>query len=200
MATGAGTAADGYSMTGAICNSLAIAGEEGGRMVLTTDLMGHSYVTNYDHDAATATDFTVTDIADELFFNYTFTMDDNAVSLKAFDVTIANNAVANFYANQLPLSYTLGLFNVTGNIRMSMADATVGDNAQINNFIAGTDVKLIGTYTSNNIITVNMKYNGPPDLDPAEETILALPYNGVYDGTLNAIKIDASDSINRSIP
>ena len=39
-------------------------------MVLTADLLGHGYSDAYDHDAALATDFTVTDVADELFFNY----------------------------------------------------------------------------------------------------------------------------------
>ena len=194
MATGAGTSGDGYSMTGAICNSLAIAGEEGGRMVLTADLMGHTFVTTYDH---TATDFTVTDVADELFFNYAFTFAGTSASVKAFDVTIINNSTANFYTNQIPQSYSMGIYNVTGNIRMSMADATIGDNVQIENFINGTDVLIVGTYTANNIISINAKYNGPPDLDPAEETILALPFNGVFDGTNNAAKIEASSGVDR---
>ena len=193
----AGTSGTSYSMTGAICNSIQITGEEGGRMVITSDWMGHSYIDTYDHSAS---DLAVVDVNDELFFNYGFTLDGTTISLKSFDVTVINNAVANFYTEQLPQSYSLGMVGVSGNIKMSMADATIGDNAQIDNFIAGTDILLVGTYTSNNILSTNMKYNGPPNLDPAEETLLELAYTGVYDGTNNAIEITATDAILRNIP
>lgn len=194
---GAGTDGKSYALHGGIATQLGISGAEGERMVLSAEIVGRNFVDTYDH---TASNFTPEGVADHMFFNYTWTLGGTALTgLQSFDCTIANNAATRLYGSQVPGSFALGKFGTTGTFKLAMSNATVGDNTQLDNFIAGTIKQLIGTYTDKIVIRVNCHYTGA-EIDPAEELMMSLPYEAVNDGSNDSILLTVTDSIDRGIP
>lgn len=193
---GDATVANGYALHGCICTGLQVAGNEGERMILTADMVGRSYVDNYNHSAS---DNTLPAVAEHMFWNYTWTLSGSAVSLLSFSLNINPNVAVKHYNSLIPDSYILGKFKTTGEIKIPMTDDAVGDNVQIDNFINGTVVPLIGTYTSKVTFTLSCRYNGDPDLDPADELMLTLPFDCVRNATTPSFDIDITDSVDRGI-
>lgn len=198
------TTAYGQAMYGAIVNQLQISAVPGERVKLTADFIGKIFATNIDHtnsDAGIETD------GEELFSGLTWTVQGASVTsyLESFDLTINNNAAMRFAAQLSPSMFILQRFAINGTIKLAMsADTGTGDNSQIDRFVAGTPTALRGlkgasasaNYFS---ITVNALYTGS-SVDPAEELLLNLPYDGVYDGSTSAVSIIVNDGIDRDIP
>jgi hypothetical protein len=187
----------GHVLTGCICTSMAISGSQGERFTMNCELMGRTFRDNYIH---TASNFTPETAADHVFLNYSWTLGGTAANLQSVNFTITNNATALGYNSLVPTAYSLGRIGVSGEFSLAMSTATIGDNAQIDNWVSGTDLILVGTYTATTIFSINMHYTGA-SVDPAEtELLLSLPFEGIYDGTNHAIQITNTDSINYSIP
>jgi len=203
-AIGAGTAADGHAIHGAVCNQLQISGNNGERVNLTANMTGKTMVTNFNH---TASNFDIDTGGEEMFFDFT-TMTLAGTSIvnfaESFSLDISNNMAARFYGGQTPSAYVLQKFTTSGNIKLAMSADTVGDNKQIDNFVAGTDVALVlskglsgaSGYIS---ITLNCLYTGA-SVDPAEELLLDLPFDCVNDGTNASFSIVVNDGLTRAIP
>jgi len=98
----------------------------------------------------------------------------------------------------------LGDLTGDGTFTLPWGQATEGANEQLDNFIAGTDALLIlewGTSGSEGHVKIeaNCRYTGAP-LGGDDEIVTECPFNLVYDGTNNAIRITVSDAIDRGIP
>lgn len=188
----------GHCLFGAIVTSFGISGSQGERFSCSAELMGRTFRDDYVH---TASVFDVEATVDHAFLDYSWTIAGSAASLQSIDLTIVNNAVAAFYNSLVPTAYTLHRLAATGTLALAMSTTTIGDSIQIDNWIAGTDVLIVGTGPTSAIVwTINARYTGA-EVDPAEvELLLNLPYEGIYDGTNHAIEVDVSSAIERSIP
>lgn len=190
----------GQCIFGAIVTSFGVSGSQGERFSCTAEIMGRTYRDDYIH---TASVLTSEDTVDHVFLDYAWTIDGTAASLQSFDMTIINNAVAAHYNSLIPTNYTLHRMAVTGNFALAMSTTTIGDYVQVDNFVAGDDVLIVGTHSSSDIIwSTNARYTGA-EVDPAEvELLLNLPYEGVYDGTNQSIEVDIdfTGQFERSIP
>lgn len=189
-----------YSMSGAICTQIGISGAIGEQMILSAELVGSTFLTTYNHTASNSTVETTNDF---LFTDFVWTFAGTSANVQSFDVQINNNATQTFYNSLVVKSHILQKMTVSGNISLAMSTTTLGDSIQLDNYIAGTDVLLVGTAGSGTkaiVITCNALYTGG-EVDPAEtELLMNLPFEGVYDGTNHAIQLAVSDGISRSIP
>lgn len=188
----------GHLLTGAIVSSFNVSGSQGARFIGGVEIQGRTFRKDYIH---TSSVFDSEDTVDHVFLDYTWTLGGTTAKLQSFDLTIVNNVVPAYYGSLVPTGFTLHDIGVTGTFALAMSTTTLGDNTQIDNFVAGTDLLLVGTHSASAIVwSINMHYTGAA-VDPAEvELLLNLPYEGVSDGTNHAIEIDVSSSIERSIP
>lgn len=196
---GDGTAAIGHSLVGGIIHTLGVSMSQGERVNLSIDGYGRTFKKNYNHTASAVGS---TGLADLMFWDFAWTLAGTSLTgLESIDVSINNNCGIKHYQSQVPSSYVLGRFDTTGTFRLAMSNATVGENAQLDNFIEGTDVLLVGTAATPGItISINARYNGDPNLDPAEEMMYDLSFEGAYDGTNQSIEIEVDDGIERGVP
>lgn len=200
-AMGAGSAADGHAIHGAICSNLTIAGEAGGRVNLTAEMMGKTHVRNFDFTSA---DATFDSGGEALFTDFTYTLDATDVSnfMESFSISANNNASARFYGEVTPSSFVLQRFATSGNFKVAMsAGATEGDNVQLDNFANGTITPLTISKGSSGTagyinIALNMIYTGG-SVDPAEELMLDMPFDCVTnnDQSTRSIQIDTCDEV-----
>lgn len=196
---GDGTAAIGHSIVGGIIHTLGISMSQGERVNVSLDGYGRTFQSTYNH---TATIVGSTGLADIMFWDFSWTLAATPLTgLESIDISINNNIGVKHYQSQVPSSYVLGRFDTTGTFRLAMSNATVGENTQLDNFIAGTDVVLVGTASTPGItISINARYNGDPNLDPAEEMMYDLSFEGAYDGTNQSIEIEVADGQERGVP
>lgn len=190
-----------HQIDGAIISSMTISGSAGGVLTISADFIGATFSSAKDLDTiATA----IPAEAPFLFQDGTITMATEAVKLDSFTITINNNAERRHYDSATAQKIVLGKLDVTGTIAIPWAQTNQSKNAQLANFVAGTDVLLSmtwGTASSNEVvIKSNMRYTGDPDiLTDSSELMLSLPFVGAYDGTNHAIEITCEDSVNRGI-
>lgn len=197
---GDGSAAIGHSLTGGIIHTLGITMTQGERVTISLDGYGRTFVTNYDHSSTIVGS---TGLADVMFWDFSWTLAGTPLTvLESFEVSVNNNAAPKHYQSQTPSSYVLGKLDVTGSIKLGMSNATVGENTQIDNFISGTDVVIVGTASTPGpiVISTNARYNGDPNIDPAEEMMIDASFEGAYDGTYHSIDFQITDTLQRTIP
>lgn len=203
---GDGASANGHVIHGMVCKQLQISGNAGERIKLTADMIGRTYADNFNFSTGPAVWAVETD-GEEMFFGFTWTLAGTAITsyVESVEITIANNMAARFYSEQVPSAFVVQRFATNGSLKIAMsADTGVGDNSQIDAFVAGTLKKLIGAKGSAGSanyysIQVNCMYTGAT-VDPAEELMLTLPFDGVYlDSSNESIKIITCDGVLRGI-
>jgi hypothetical protein len=195
----------GHVIHGCICKQLQITGSAGERVKLSAEMIGRALVSNFDH---TSSNFDIETIGELMFFNFTYKFATVDISnyVESVDITITNNAAVRHYGSQTPSHYVLGKFGVSGTMKIAMSAATgTGDNSQLDNYIAGTDILFEATAGTTGTagyvdILVNMLYSGDPTYDPAEELLIDLPFEGVYDGTNSAFAFTANNGRSDAIP
>lgn len=189
---------------GCIVKSLTITGDEGQPIKCSAELIGYNGVTDFDFDA----DVNIIEYdntAPLMFSDLTVKLATTAVNIPKFNFTITNNATQKFYDTQHPVKYVLNDFTVEGSITIPWAATTVGGNAQLNNFIAGTDA-LLQLYWGNESpsadgdvkFEINCRYTGAP-LGGDDEIVSELSFDGAYDGTYQAIRVYVCDDIERKV-
>ena len=188
----------GHLLAGAIVTQVGISGAQGERYTMSIELQGRTFRSDYVH---TATVFTVESAADYAFLDFVWTLAGSSAKFQSVELTIANNAVPYYYNELVPTGFSLGMLNTTGTCSLAMSTATIGDNTQIDNWVSGADLAIIGAAnTTDVVIKINAHYTGA-EVDPAEtELLLNLPYEGAYDGTNHSIEIDVESTIERTIP
>jgi hypothetical protein len=188
----------GHVLTGAICTSFGVSGSQGERLIAKAELTGRSFRTNYVHAASV---FTPEDTADHVFLDYAWTLGGTTARLQSFDFTITNGATPLFYNSLVPTGFTLHRLSVTGTFSLAMSTTTLGDNAQIDNWVSGADLLLTGTHSGSAIIfSFNTHYTGA-EVDAAEtEHLLNLPFEGASDGTNHVLNITVVSANELSIP
>lgn len=199
-----GQTANSHVIGGAIIRSLSISGEEGQPIKLSAEFMGYNMVSDYDYSSeANILEFDTT--ACLMLQNMSVKLAGTAVNIGKFDLSISNNAVPKYYNTNAVTKFVLGDFTATGNIVVPWAAATVGGNAQIDNFVNGTDC-LLQFYFGNETpsatgdvkIEVNARYTGA-SVEGEDEIVTTLPFEGAGDGTNGAIRIYVADAVDRTI-
>jgi len=196
--------ADSQLMGGAIVRSLTITGESGMPITLSAELMGYNMVTDFDFDAA-ANIIEYDSTAPLMFQNCTIKLATTTINIDSFNMTISNNAVPKNYNLQHINKFILNDFTVEGQFNLPWAAATVGGNAQLDNFIAGTPALLQiywGTETpaadGDVKLEVACRYTNATNTGD-NEVVTELPFAGVYDGTNNAIRCYVADAVQRKV-
>lgn len=199
----AGTA-NSHLMGGAIIKSMTLSAEEGQPLKVTADFTGYNSVSDYDFDAA-ANILEFDNTACLMWSNASVKLSGTAVNIPGFSVTITNNAVPKYYNSTHVTKYVLGDFTATGSFKVPYAATTVGDNTQINNFVAGTDC-LFQVWWGNETpsadgdvkVELNAYYTGA-SLSAEDEITSDLTFEATHDGTNAAIKIQVADLVDRGI-
>jgi len=205
----AGTA-NSHMIGGAIIKSLTITGEEGQPIKLSAEFTGYNMVSDFDFDAAAnILEFDTT--ACLMWQNASVKIAGTAANIPGFSLTISNNAVEKFYNTPHVTKYVLGDFTATGSISVPWSATTVGANAQIDNFVAGTDTLLQIRWGAENPtaspaagdvkLEVNMRYTGAT-VGGDDEIITELPFEAAHDGASGAnlaIRAYVSDTVDRGI-
>jgi hypothetical protein len=130
-----GAGAVSHRISDAICNSITFTCEEGQPLKVSASFIGAVYETNRDGSSDT---FTFPAVAPLLFQNATFDLDNTAVNMPSYSITISNNARVIPYDAQTGTKIVLGDLEVTGTFRVPWAQTTEGANEWINNHVAGT--------------------------------------------------------------
>ena len=199
--------ADSHVIHGAICQSMTLSAAEGEALKLSATMNGSRFFDTFDFDAQ-ASVLAVSEKAPLLFQDCgqspaVLTLDGAAINIPGFSITITNNAVGKKYANAHIYEFILGDLTGDGTFTMPWGQATEGANEQLDNFIAGIDTVLVlewGTAGSEGHIKIeaNCRYTGAP-LGGDDEIVTECPFDLVYDGTNDAIKITVSDAVDRGI-
>ena len=204
----AGTA-DSHVIHGAIARSITLRGEVGGPLTASVEFIGHTWIDAFDFDAQSSV-LSPDTHAPLLWRNAGSTLGiyvgTTPIEIRAFELTITNSAVQKFYTAQTPDKHVLGDLLATGRIYVPWSAATVGANAQLDNFVNGTDTILhvwwgttYAAYGTDVVdeadmsIWVNMHYTGEPIVGGDVETELDLPFEHAYDGTTD-LKIKLADA------
>lgn len=196
-------AADSHVIHGAICQSMTLSSAEGEALKLAVTLNGSHFFNVFDFDAQSSV-LSFSEKAPLLFQDATITLDTNSINIPGFSVTITNNAAGKRYATAHVYEFILGDLTGDGTFTMPWGQATEGANEQLNNFIAGTDTLLVVEWGSAGVeghvkIEANCRHTAAP-LGGDDEIVTECPFNLVYDGTNDAIKITVSDAVDRGIP
>lgn len=195
---------DSHLIGGAIIKSLTFSAEEGQPLKLSAEFTGYNMVSNFDFNAkSNILEFDNSSCL--LFQNSTVTLEGAAMNIDKFELTITNNAVAKFYNTAHVTKYVLGDFTATGSFRIPWSVNSIGGNAQLNNFTAGTD-RLFRIYwgtgsnaTTNDVdIKVNARYTDAT-VDGEDEIVTTLPFEAAADGTYEAITVLVCDGVDRDI-
>jgi hypothetical protein len=199
-----GGTANSHLIGGAIIKSLTLSAEEGQPLKVTAEFTGYNAVTDYDFDAA-ANILDFDNSAPLLFQNASVKLATTAVNIPGFNVTITNNAAAKFYNTCQVTKYVLMDFTGEGSFKVPFAAATVGANAQVDNFAAGTDC-LLQIFWGNETPSAdgdvkfefNARYTGAT-VTGEDEVLTELPFECAHDGTNNAIRCYVADLVDRGI-
>lgn len=208
----AGTA-DSHVIHGAIARSVTLRGEVGGPLTASVEFIGHTWIDTFDFDAASSV-LSPSATAPLLWRNaggtLGFYVGTTPIEMRAFEITISNNATPCYYTAETPDKYVLGDLTATGRIYVPWSAATVGANAQLNNFVDGTDVPLhiwwgthvaygqVVTTEADLSIWVNMHYTGEPIVGGDVETEMDLPFEHAYDGTTD-LRVGLADGYDLTI-
>jgi hypothetical protein len=198
--------ADSHRMDGAICRQLTLEGRGQGVIKATAEMIGYDVATNVNASTALTA---WANKAPLLWRNAGMSIGtyvaNTPIGIDGFRVVFNNNATPIYYDDHRPTKYILGDLTVTGEIAVPWAAATVGANAQLDNFIAGTPARLrllwgsfAGTADGDLMVEVNMRYTGATT-EGDVETVTTLPFEHADDGT-TVCTIVASDSVQRTIP
>ena len=203
LAKNSNTAASSHMIGGAVVRSITLSSEEGMPLKATVEMIGYNMVSDFDLDAdANLIEYDNT--APLLWQDATVSLGGTTVNIPGFSLTISNNLVTKNYDSWHTEKYVLMDCTAEGSFRLPYSAATVGGNAQLDNFINGTDQLLKITWGSGSHntlgdfeIEVNARYTGAQFVAD-DEIVLELPFDGVYDGT-NNLRLYAVDSINRFV-
>lgn len=196
---------------GAICRSMTLSATSGEPLRASCEMIGYNMVTDFDFNAQSSI-IEYDNSAPLLWQNATVELDDSAINIDGFSITITNNAVPKFYDSQHPVKYVLGRITVDGTITIPWGDTNKGSNTEFDHFVAGTDAYL-EIYWGNETpsadndfkIFTNMRYTGATNTGD-DEIGTELPFVGAYDGTYpdstypGSIIIYSGESVNRSVP
>jgi hypothetical protein len=198
---GSGEASEWQAIHGCIARSITLNADEAGSLGATIDLMAAEADIPFTLPTSGGGTFSeratamlarlVVPAKDPLLWqNATVTVNGTAINIRGFSLTMTNNAILRFYDNAVGLKYILGEFGVTGSFMMPWDHASLGDDEQIKNFKAGTDVALRvywgdGTTSSEGEfeILTNVRYTGAP-LEAGEEMETNLSFEGAFDNVL----------------
>jgi len=201
---------DSHMIGGAIIKSLTLSAEEGQPLRVSAEFSGYNMVSDFDFDAdSNILEFDTT--ACLMWQNASVKIAGTAANIPGFSLTISNNAVEKFYNTPHVTKYVLGDFTATGSISVPWSATTVGANAQIDNFVAGTDTLLQIWWGAENPtaspaagdvkLEVNMRYTGAT-VGGDDEIITELPFEAAHDGASGAnlaIRAYVSDTVDRGI-
>jgi len=203
----AGTA-DSHVIHGAIARSVTLRGEVGGPLTASVEFAGGSWADDFDFDAVSSV--LSPDVHAPLLWRNAGSsvgiyVGTTSVEMRAFELTITNSAVTRFGTAATADKHILGDLLATGRIYVPWSVSTVGANAQLDNFVNGTD-EMLHVFWGDSIaygadvadeadvsIWVNMHYTGEPIVGGDVETELELPFEHAYDGTTD-LKIKLADA------
>jgi len=194
---------------GAIAHTITLSAESGMPLKANCEMFGYNMADDFDFNAqASIIDYDST--APLLWANATIKLAGTAINTQGFNMTIKNNAVPKFYNSKHPNKYVLGDITVEGTITLPWSSATVGGNAQIDNFVNGTDATL-SIYWGNETpsadgdfkILTNIRYNNAAVVGE-DELGIELPFIAAKDeddnpSATSSIIIYSGESVNRSI-
>jgi hypothetical protein len=203
LARNSDSAATSHMIGGAVVKSLTLTAEEGMPLKCSAEMIGYNMVSDFDLDAdANLIEYDTA--APLLWQNATVSLGGTTVNIPGFSLTISNNLVTKNYDSWHTEKYVLMDCTAEGSFRIPWSAATVGGNAQIDNFINGTDQLLkvtwgTGSHTTDGDfeIEVNARYTGAT-LTGDDEIVTEIPFENVFDGT-NNLRLYSVDSINRLV-
>ena len=97
---------DWQMITGAVCNSLTFAGEEGGTLSMTGEFMGADYTNVMNPDAGADANLILPGKAPLLFQDATITVAATTTPITSFTLTIENGATPRYYNSSTPSEVT----------------------------------------------------------------------------------------------
>lgn len=208
------TGSDWQRMSGCIVTSLTFSGEEGQPMALTVDLAGVAYDEDVTGTSGAAANLVLPKKAPLLFQDSTFKLGSSltATNIPNFSITIANNAITkqrNSDSSGRMMRHILQKMTITGSFGLPWDAATVGGNAQVAAFIAGTPQKFrlyFGTEQTDETGPVGSldisglaHYNAAP-LSSEDEIQSDLAFDAVDDGTTAFTILSVDDYNDDNLP
>jgi len=201
----AGTSAHSTKIYGAICRSITLSAEGYSPLKVSAEMVGAGIGNVYDGEPWVHTMDSNCGLVWGGTSGATCELGTSAVELEGFTMTITNNAIPRHYGSNTVQKFITGDITVEGSITVFWGDTNHGQEAEITDFIAGTDNLLeiywgskSGTSAGDLDLKVNARYTGATVV--AEDEIgIELPFIGVYDGTNDAVDIVLADGIDRGI-
>lgn len=193
--------ADWQAIHGAIATSITFSSEEGGPLSMSGELIAAEYEAPMTPGAsAYASQLALPAKAPLLHQNLTALLAGTAMNIPSWSVTLTNNAVMKFYDEDTGQKIVVGRITGTGSFTLPWHIATVGDDEQVKNFVAGTDVlvqiswgSLTGATEGDLGFHLNCHYTGAP-LDATDEISTALEFELAADGTNQAVKVVSNNN------
>jgi hypothetical protein len=129
-----------HRILGAVVKSITLSAEEGQNLKATVEFQGYSQETNRDIASDTLTFIASAPLQ---WQSATVTLSGTTVNIPGFSLTLSNNLLTKFYDNSVAVRHDLFNFTGEGTIRIPFAATTVGANAQVDAFAAGTNSRLV---------------------------------------------------------
>lgn len=195
--SGAGNTAGDYQLiTGAICQSLTLNGQEAGELSMSTQMLGAAYATSFSGSPT----LNFEEEAPLLFKDVTINLGGSNVNASSFNFTITNNAVARSYNNGSIQAFVLKDLLCSGSIMVPAGEATA--ITQVSNHLNQAVTSLIltwGTASSNEVkFTFNIRITNPPLEAGGDELEVNVNFEAVAT-TSAAITVEVEDSLDRGI-
>jgi hypothetical protein len=199
-------ASENDQLTSAIISELTLSsdpGTNGGRMTASGTFFSGF---DYSHDNNLAPGASI--VPDTHYFNHsllqTKTIGGTAVVVNSWSLTINNNAqrVGSDTIGDAQ-SYAIGVpeYTITGELNVKYDSET---KDMLDTFLAGTDTLIVLNYGSASSegflqFTINASFTGhTKDFGGDAGMFLSIPFEGVDDGTNDALKIEMDNSLNRA--
>lgn len=188
---------------GCVVPHVMLSATQGEALMLTIDFTGVTYAQNFDASAITL------DFAEEaplLWQDCTLLLSGSTINANGFTLDLTANLVPKHHDSQTIVKFVMGEFGGTGTLDFPLANATVGDQVQRANFIAGTPVPLSLEWgsagnTGHFKLDMNVQHNDVP-YGGDDELMSNISFDLVHDEpqTIDqAIQVTISDGVDRGI-